>query len=176
MKLPFLYLYSLSFCVAGTLIAGCGAPQAQNWNVPPPLQSSAKLSHESFERAAGGFTASYAGSASERCRKVFQYYFVCTTSLTGRGGGTFIHRSTFSGYITSAHRGSSFHCSAQFSFVSIKHPVDSFHAKDASGCFSRSYKVTGGHGKFAHASGNGTATISIKGSTFTSSWTGALNF
>jgi hypothetical protein len=159
------------------LIAGCGAPQAQNWNVSPPLQSRAKLSLESFERAAGGsFTASYGGSASQSCHKVYQYYFVCTTSLTGKGSGTFIHRSTFSGVITSGHRGSSFHCSAQFSFVSIKRPVDSFDAKHVSGCFSRSYEVTGGTGKFAHASGNGTATISIRGSTFTSSWKGTLYF
>ena len=177
MKLLFLYVYSLSFCVAGTLIAGCGALQAQNWSVSPPLQSSAKLNHEPFERAAGGsFTANYAGRASQRCRKVYQYYFVCTTSLTGKGNGTFIHRSRFSGFITSGHRGSSFHCSAEFNFVSIKRPVESFDAKNVSGCFSRSYKVTGGHGKFAHASGNETATISVKGSTFTSSWTGTLNF
>ncbi|MBV8149790.1 MAG: hypothetical protein JO092_11900 [Candidatus Eremiobacteraeota bacterium] len=178
----FLYAYLLSFCMAGTFFAGCGGPQAQSPNVSPPLQSSAKQSPESLKRAAGGsFAASYAGSASQQqCHKVFYEVFICTQSFAGKGSGSFIHRSSISGSYTCEEGRYGSGGSAQFTFVSKKHPEDSFNATmSTKGKFcllGATYTVSGGTGKFANASGSLTALFLIKGSTFTASWKGTLNF
>lgn len=182
MKHRFLCDYLLSFCMAGAF-AGCGEPDAQSWNVSPPLQSTGKPSQESLKQAiSGSFTGSYAGMASKvGCRKIYYEYYECSQSFAGRGKGTFIGRSRISGGYSCWHgryrRG---HWAGAFTFVSLKHRLDSFDAETlGSGlCFGipSSYTVTGGTGKFAGATGHLEAHFHVTGHTFTSSWAGILNF
>jgi hypothetical protein len=153
---------ALSFCAAGTLFAACGGP-TQGWSAPPPLQLSTKVSRESLKRAAGGsFTASYAGKFRGLCG----FPHVRDEYFRGTGSGTFIGRSGMKGPLYCQGR------TGNFIFRSKEHRAETFSVTVNNG----SYTVTGGTGKFANASGNGTFSISKKGLTFTSSWTGTLNF
>jgi hypothetical protein len=158
---------ALSFCVLGVLFVSCGGPQAQGWNAPSALQSSAKLNSQSLKPAAGGsFTASYAGSYVKSC------VINCGLNFHGTGSGTFIHRGRLKGGFFIALSG----CGG-FTFKSMKRPADTFNVTGPCHFGRGRYKVEGGTGKFANASGRGEVSIQKHSNhTFTSSWTGTLNF
>lgn len=167
--------YALSVCLAGVLVVGCGGPQAQGWNAPSPLQSSAKMSSEYLKRATGGaFTAHYAGTVKETCGM-----FVCGLDFHGTGSGTFIGRSRLKGSASCFHKAGK----GYFTFRSKRQRTDAFTVTFI-GCPRRKsnlFTVTGGEGKFANASGNGTVQFVFSNNSsvtfpFTSSWTGTLNF
>ncbi|MBV8068029.1 MAG: hypothetical protein JO113_08620 [Candidatus Eremiobacteraeota bacterium] len=167
MKILAVSRYTPYVCVAAMMLAGCGGPEAQGWNAP--LQSSAKLSSESFKPAAGGsFTASYTGTYKKSCK------INCGIVFRGTGSGTFIHRSRLNGGFSPGISG----CGG-FTFKSMKHPADTFNVATAPCRFPGvgHYKVQGGTGEFASASGRGKYSIQKHSNhTFTASWMGTLNF
>lgn len=143
-------------------------------NAPAGVANSVPaLSSESLKRALGGsFTASYLGEYTYH-----NYVDFSVFSLHGGGRGTFIGSSSLKGGFECGR----YFYGGRFTFRSTKHPVDSFRARLKPGgtyCPGGSYTVTGGKGKFANASGGGTVSFFFDylNHTFTSSWTGTLNF
>lgn len=173
--------YALSVCLAGTLFVGCGGPQAQSWNAAFPLESSAKRNADMKGAAGGSFNASYAGKY--RWHASFEH---SSDKYFGGGRGTFIGRSKLRGSGSCGVGGLG---DTAFTFRSKKNLADTF-SIDVPECLigdgsNATYTVTGGTGKFANASGEGTVSLYLHPTryheywgtgNFTASFTGTLNF
>jgi len=176
---------ALSVCGAVILLAGCGGSQS-------PISASgvsAAMPGTVRTRPAsgGGFSGSYTGSASVRSC-MFKQSGEFTFSGTGKV--TFLHRSAESGELSRPWIIN--HCAGSWSgsdtLMSLSDPgntitmsltrVVKHNIIDPCSLKPYSYKVTGGTGKFAKATGGGTVRFSCHRSlhTYSDQWSGTLSF
>ena len=164
--------------VAIVFLAGCAAVPS----VPTHLQTQGPAT-----RASGGaFSASYSGNYHlTKCN--LQRHKKGSFTFTGSGSGAFIHSSTENGLMSGS---SSAPCiyTGTAALTSTLHPRNSitvvlalhyFLLNDP--CTSKGQQVTfrvlGGTGRFANATGNGTVAFSCNSNgTYTDHWSGTITF
>jgi len=108
-----------------------------------------------------------------------------TFTFSGRGAATFLRRSTESGSMT-WNTGFSCNLRGSATITSIRNPANSvtvFLRGSVQPCDPRhpvSYTVSGGTGRFAHASGSGSVQFACPnnagGGNYTDQWSGTLTF
>jgi hypothetical protein len=129
----------------------------------------------------GAFSGGYSGTANFRpC--VYQQY-TGQFKFTGAGAVSFLGQSEESGnLVLSGRRGS---CQGWFGHVvlrSLKHPRVRIKMQvggraHPGPCPSTlSYTVTGGTGRFYHATGSGTVAFMCSGSAYSDQWSGTISF
>jgi len=143
-----------------------------------PAQRIHEISQAKIGGSGGSFSGSYSGTWTgdgSDCTAHGDFHF------SGNGSGLFIHHSTESGLFLNGDFGCSFGGSVRL--TSKFNPANTITAnlapfRGAPPCGNLiGYGITGGTGKFAHASGKGRfKLICNNDKTYTNSWSGTLNF
>lgn len=157
--------WTLSACVA-LLLAGCGEGQVASPGTIQQFSGSAGSTPTASQLSGGAFSASYSGSdgghsCGSGCR---------VEVLRGSGTATFLHRSSEKVRIKMVDGAST----AKAILKSLRSKTDSITA--ALSPNSNAYTVTGGTGRFAHATGSGTISRAYYPKSYTDTWTGTLYF
>jgi hypothetical protein len=166
-------LVGLAVAVLGGCSSGAGSQVAP---LGPMLQSAAPA-------AGGSFSASYSGtySLSFICGQNPQGYF----KVSGTGSASFLHRSTEAGSMYVKDRcgywlGTGTLTSSHNPRNTITVWLRSVAIGSESPCYNPrgvQFSVTGGTGKFAHATGSGTVRfVCNNNGTYTDHWTGTVMY
>ncbi len=176
---------ALTVCATAALLAGCSQanstlPQS---NPSTPSTRSRKLTPTTAQPTGGGgaFSGGYSGTAKFRpC--VYQKY-TGQFKFTGAGAVSFLGQSEESGnLVLSGRRGSCEGWSGHVVLRSSKHPRVRIKMQVGGRAYpgrcptTLSYTVTGGTGRFDHATGSGTVAFMCSGSAYSDQWSGTITF
>ena len=183
MRNPISARCTLSICAAIAMLGGCNNAAT----VPTPgsdvaTGGAADLHrHKNEERMGGGaFNGGYSGTAKSRSC-VFHGYDG-QFKFTGAGAVSFLGQSEESGNLRwngpratcSGWAGHVVLRSSKYPRVRIKMQVS---GRAYSSCpTTLSYTVTGGTGRFYHATGSGTVAFTCSGSAYSDQWSGTISF
>lgn len=170
----------------GALLSGCGGKEEiSSTSLLVPLGDGSTISRNaSWTDAGGQFTAAYTGTSS---------YHSCINEdkqgydkFSGTGSATFVHASVESVESLKAvtHEEGFFNCpvvSFTGSLKSKQHPGNAIFVSITNRsdplCATDEFSITGGSGKFAHATGSGSVTFVCSGSySYTDQWSGSISF
>ncbi len=158
--------YALSVCVTATLFAGCGGSQIAGFSSAQQFANSAEPKSAASRLSGGAFSASYSGKDG------------------GHACGTGCHVTIFRGSGTAKFLRSSYErvsikivdgtFTGRAILKSLRSKTDSITATVSPN--SNGYTVTGGTGRFTHATGSGTISRAYYPKSYTDTWTGTLYF
>lgn len=167
---------ALSVCATALLLASCGGGQVAGLSSTQQFANSTESKLAASRLSGGTFKASYSGHYLRYSDHEGVLY-----EFRGSGAASFLHRSheRFRWAFVLGLSGKT--SSYTITLKSSKSPTDRIKVtvgQPPAPCGSNSYVVTGGHGRFAHATGSGTINITCKSSdyTYTDAWTGTLYY
>lgn len=164
------------FAVAALLLAGCSAVAG----VPTDLQTQ----EAAIQQSGGAFNVSDSGNFDLSGCGLFKGG---SFRFAGSGFGTFIHQDTEYGSMTSGTYPYDCSWKGTATLVSVAHPRNSI-AVELGGAYNTDpchtsrfhlvrFTVSGGTGRFVHATGSGTVTFTCNSNgTYTDQWSGTVTF
>ena len=172
--------YALSVCVTATLLSGCGTSQVSSPSAPAAGTNSGMI--RIVPASGGGFAGGYSGTGTWTCHRKGGSF-----TASGKGTVSFLGRSNESVRLTShTHLGGCANWQGLATLKSLRNPRNYINIQVLPTgdlgylCqFGASYQVTGGGGKFAHATGGGRWTCTLNGygtHHYSDRWAGKLKF
>jgi len=166
-------VYRWTALVVMLLLVGCSSSST--------LPTSQRHAIGDLAPAGGAFSANYSGTSTgdgDACLLNNKF------SFSGTGSGSFIGRSTESGFLVWGH-GQTCNYTGSATLVETLHPRNTVKVGlgplDTPPCQrilggGWHFVVGGGTGKFAHATGSGTIKFNCGNPKYTDTWSGTLNF